>query len=318
MIVEIINDINNHLTIDLGNPQKSGFDIVNITGIDSPIASINMDERATGDGSRFNSSRRQARNIVFDFVFERSARRIEDTRRMCYRLFPVGHKVDMIFTTNNRVCRTSGYVETNSTNIFSDKEGAQISVLCENAYFNAEGDELFDFSGVSNNFEFPFDNNSLSQNLIEFSTLYKLFEANVFNDGDADTGFVMRIKFKETVSNLVVTNKSSLKKRWYTYSDGGTPVVMYEWVPTSVSFFSDESLGYSFNEGAELVYTSLPNKKECWVYNFTPLQRTWNLLQFIEGDWLKLVRGDNIIEITGDGLDESAISVEFPLQYAGV
>lgn len=318
MIIEIINDINTHLTIDLFNPHTSGFIVSSIDGLGAPVADINMDARATGDGSRYNSSRREGRNIVFNLLFDESTRRIEDTRRVCYRVFPVGHKVHLTFRTNNRVCTTSGYVETNTPNIFSDKEGAQISVLCENAYFNAEGDELFDFSGVSNNFEFPFDNNSLNQNLIEFSTLYKLFEANVFNDGDADTGFVMRIKFKETVSNLVITNKSSLKKQWSTYSGGGTPVVMYEWVPTSVSFFADESLGYSFNEGAELVYTSLPNKKECWVYNFTPLRRTWNLLQFIEGDWLKLVRGDNIIEITGDGFDESAISVEFPLQYAGV
>ena len=315
MIIEIINDINTHLTIDLFNPHTSGFIVSSIDGLGAPVADINMDARATGDGSRYNSSRREGRNIVFNLLFDENTRRIEDTRRVCYRIFPVGHKVHLTFRTNNRVCTTSGYVETNTPNIFSDKEGAQISILCENAYFNAEGDELFDFSGVTNNFEFPFDNNSLSQNLIEFSTLYKLFEANVFNDGDADTGFVMRIKFKETVSNLVVTNKSSLKKRWYTYSDGGTPVIEYDLVPTSVSFFPDMT-GYSFNSGCELVYISLPNQKNCWAYNYNGA--TWNLLAYIEGDWLRLIRGDNIIEVTGTGLNESEISITYPLQYAGV
>lgn len=313
MIVEIINDINNHLIIDLGNPNASGFAIVGIEGLASPVSEISMDARAGGDGSRFNSSRNQGRNIVFNLVFDRTRQPIEETRRLCYRIFPVGRKIEMIFTTNGRSCKTSGYVETNATDIFSEQEGAQISVLCESAYFQNTTEENVSFSGVMNAFEFPFDNNSLTENLIEFSYIYQLQKMNVINNGDEDAGFQMTIHFKEEVSGLSITNEQQLEQVTVAYSSGGDWQVEYELQP-SVMTFED----ITFNAGSTFVYKSFAGNKSVWAYNIGELRRNISILDKMSGSWLKLVRGDNVIKVEGTGLDMSTIEVEFSQLYAGV
>ena len=292
MTVEIINDINNHLLLDLGNPQASGFIIESITGLGSPDASINMDARAIGNGSRFNSSRGNSRNVVFNLVFDRTTRPIEETRRLCYKIFPIGKKIDMIFSTKNRVCKTSGYVETNEPDIFSKSEGVQISVLCEDAYLQGVSENVIEFSGITSAFEFPFDNNSLSENLIELSNIYMLQECNVENQGDADTGFVMTIDFKEEVSNLTISKEN-------------------EYGALSVNDFT-------FTESSRLVLSTINGRRYILVENWGVLYQTVNLLDKMSGSWLMLNRGDNVIKVEGTGLNDSFIQVEFPTLYAGV
>ena len=312
MIVEIKNDINTHLIIDMGNPSASGFALVGIEGIASPEASISMDVMASGNGSRFNSSRSNARNIVFNLIFDRTARPIEETRRLCYKIFPVGRKIEMTFTTKGRTTKTSGYVETNATNLFSEQEGAQISVLCESAYMSSTDETLVDFSGVADAFEFPFDNNSLTENLIELSYIYSLTEMNIINNGEESAGFEMWIRFKESVSNLTITNETDTKQVPGVVVGDDTQII-YQTQPTSMTF-SD----ITFNSGSYVHIKTFAGDKSAWVYNWGELRRDYSLLNKMSGDWLKLIRGDNIIKVEGDGLLDSSIEVGFSQLYAGV
>lgn len=67
--VTVTNFKGESLRMELSKPEDSGLIIYNITGIGSPVASINSTSMATVDGARFNSATAQPRNIVFTLAF---------------------------------------------------------------------------------------------------------------------------------------------------------------------------------------------------------------------------------------------------------
>ena len=64
----------------------------------------------------------------------------------------------MIFETDNRMCETTGWVESNEPTIFSREEGCQISVICPDPYFYSLSKDSTIFSGIEPALEFPFSN----------------------------------------------------------------------------------------------------------------------------------------------------------------
>lgn len=190
--VTVTNHNKESLVLDLYHPEESGLIVESITGLGPPDATINSNEVATMDGGIFTSARLQQRNIVirlammFDPI-------IEDSRLRTYRYFPVKKPVHLEFETDRRLAECEGYVETNEPDIFTKHETAQISIVCPDPFFYEKGQEEVAFAGVHPLFEFPFSNESLTENLIEFGEIREDNRAILNYRGDADTGVFITV-----------------------------------------------------------------------------------------------------------------------------
>lgn len=131
---------------------------------------------------------------------------IEDTRQKSYKYFPIKRKVRLTIETDNRILETEGYVESNEPNIFSKNEGSSISIICPDPYlYSKERDETV-FSGVQPVFEFPFENESLIEPLMELGSIENKQEQVVTYNGDAEIGISIYIHALGEASNITIVN----------------------------------------------------------------------------------------------------------------
>lgn len=206
--VTVVNQLGEMLTMELRNPWRSGFNITNITGIGAPKGVINSTAVAPGDGDLFNSARADKRNIVFSISFV-EVPTIEAARHLSYKMFPVKQMVTLIFETDTRMASISGWVESNEPDIFSQKEGCQISILCMDPYFQGIGEgipQITPMSSVENTFEFPFCNDSLTDPLLTIGNIEIHQEVVVYYPGEVPTGAIFTLTATGNVTNVTLYN----------------------------------------------------------------------------------------------------------------
>lgn len=293
--IEIINGRNEHTVLVLKNPKASGLFITKVEGLDAPKGTINMVQRSRLNGSKYKGSRANARNIVFYVNYFRNNLNkdaIEGIRHQVYRMCPIGEDVDIIVTTDQREVFFNGYVETNEANIFSQQEGSQISILCEEAYGRGETDYENTFVGVDPIFEFPFSNESLTDPLIEFGDVYTLTSKMFDYTGEVRTGFKTTVYFRENVTGFTLSNlttKQSMKVNG-SFTSGDVLVIDTEQGKKSVTLNGTNDIGN--------FYTNSSN------------------------DWVELSSGDNYLTIRdGSGEDvfvDTVVDIESPMLYQGV
>lgn len=196
-------------------PEASGLIITKIDGLGPVKANINMTELTTTDGGIFNSARLVGRNIVIKALFVHASS-IEEARLMSYKFFPIKKKVTIKVITDNRTVQTTGYVESNEPDIFSDECSCQISILCESAFFDAAGDnaeQIIRFSSTIPLFRFPFGNPDLTQKLIKMGEFVSRRDNVVVYNGDSETGFTFKIHiYGNVASKLTVYNVDADQK----------------------------------------------------------------------------------------------------------
>lgn len=204
----IINHMNDLLKIDLERPDASGFIVNSVSGLGAVNADINTTKLASTDGSIFNSARLNERNIVFDLMFMKTpSETIEDIRQKTYRFFPVKSRIDIVVETDNRILKTSGYVESNTPNIFSKEENTQISIICPEPYFRSASDKnVTVFYGAEPNFEFPFSNESVTNKLIIFGYIQNNTVKYIEYTGDSEVGVIIKMFAKGPVKNPKIYN----------------------------------------------------------------------------------------------------------------
>lgn len=128
--VTIENEYQEQLKLN-GN---SAYIIGRITGLTPPKATVNTSKLATKDGSVFNSSMVNNRNIVFTIYPNEN---VETNRVNLYRYFKVKRKIKIYFTTKLRTVWIDGYIETVDGDLFENPQALQISVICPDPYFKA-------------------------------------------------------------------------------------------------------------------------------------------------------------------------------------
>lgn len=220
--VTVTNHLGDSLTMELRNPEKSGFLITSITGIGAPKADIHVTDLAAIDGGYYNSARAGNRNIVFGIrFFSEDNTNIEALRQKTYKYFPIKRNITLRFEADNRIGEISGYVESNEPNIFSKEEDCQISVICPYPYFydaSGNGVQTIRFSSTIPAFQFVYSNELTSEN--EYSdkearrhTLfseYSISHRHVFvYSGDADTGMEIILSANGSVINPSFYNATS-------------------------------------------------------------------------------------------------------------
>lgn len=300
--VTITNHLGESIKLDLFNPEESGFIIKSIEGLGPVKANINFKELATNDGSIDNSARLSSRNIVMSLQFMESPT-IEETRLKSYKYFPIKRNIKFLIETDSRICETIGRVETNVPTIFSNAEGCQISILCPNPYFYSAGENGTNqtiFYGTEPLFEFPFSNESLTEDLIEFSSIENRTEGTIYYDGDAEIGITIQIHAVGEAEGLVIYNTKTRE----------------------IMRINDDKLkslmGSGIQAGDEITITTSRGEKGIYMLRSGV---TTNILNSLEKPikWFQLSKGDNTFAYTASsGLTNLQFRIENKVIYEGV
>lgn len=300
--VTVTNYQGDTITLDLTHPEESGFVVKSITGLGPGKATINTTEVSTNDGGLFNSSRLSTRNIVIalEFLWKDS---IEEVRQQSYKYFPIKKKCTLVIETDNRLAEIEGYVESNDPDIFSQNEGTDISIICPYPYFYSSGESgktTTIFSGIEAAFEFPFSNESLTENLLEMGIIENETERVITYDGDAEIGVTITIHAVGEASNITIYNT-------------GTRELM------TIDTDKVESLtGSGIIAGDDIIICTVKNNKSITLVRGGVSTNILNCLS-TDADWFQLTKGDNVFAyVAEEGGSNLQFQIENRIIYEGV
>lgn len=298
--VIVTNYLGESLEMELARPEVSGLAITDIEGLGPVKATINTSEIATGDGALYNSAKLETRNIVMTLDF-RFGTDIETIRHTTYKYFPIKRYLMLTFVTDQRSLDAFGYVESNEPEIFQAHETTQISVICPDPYFYAtNGKTLTLFSGVNPKFEFPFENNSLTEKLINFGDIVHMYENVVTYKGDASVGIKITIHALDTVKDIVIYNARTRE------------------VMRINTDFIQTLTGQAYCAGDDIIINTKRGEKSVTLLR---AGLTTNILNCLGkgSSWFQLSKGDNIFIYNAT---EGAMSIQFKIEndtiYEGV
>ena len=298
--IKVTNPKGESLVLDLFHPEKSGLIVRSISGLGPPKANINSTDLATADGALYSSARASTRNIVFNLQFM-FAPTIEDSRQLTYKYFPLKKLVKIEVETDNRSLETSGYVESNSPDIFSKEETTQISILCLNPFFYDPNPSVTQFATVTPAFEFPFSNESTTESLIKFGTINLDTRSTIDYIGDVDTGVLITIHAIGSVSgSLTIYNVETQEKM----------VVDLAKIKTLI--------GKDYGSGDDIIISTVSGDKYVQVLHDG---KYTNAIAAIEklADWFQVSVGRNIFNFTvTKGIENLVMSFSYRNAYGGI
>lgn len=272
--LKVENDKGNVLELT-GNPN---YTVYKIEGLNPPPATINSSVNTTTDGSSINSVRLESRNIVIYTTIEGD---VEANRINLYKYFPVKRSVKLFFTNSSRAVYIEGVVELIECDLFTNKQVAQISIICPKVYFKAVDELVTLFSDVSALFEFPF---SISSAGVEVSAITTNIRKSIINTGDVDTGVIIKLFATASVVNPVIYDvlKRTHLKLNFTLLAGDTIVINTNVGEKSIELIRDgvtyNAMGYMAQDSTWFVLGAGDN-----VFAFDAESGTSNLqLTFID------------------------------------
>lgn len=298
--ITVTNPKGESLELDLFHPEKSGLIVKSISGLGPPKATINSTDLATADGALYSSARASTRNIVFNLQFM-FAPTIEDVRQKTYKYFPLKKEVTIRVETDNRTLETKGYVESNSPDIFSKEESAQISIVCLDPFFYDPSFTITQFATVTPNFEFPFSNESLTENLIEFGLVNLDTRSILDYSGDVDTGVLITI---------------------HCLGNATGPITIYN-VETHESIKIDLTriktlIGRDFANGDDIIISTVSGNKYVQILHNGKYTNGISAIDKV-ADWFQISVGKNIFNFTAkSGADNLSMSFSYKNAYGGI
>ena len=192
--LKVENDRGN--TLELTN--NPNYTVFKIEGLNPPQATINSSANTTTDGSTVNSVRVENRNIVIYMTINND---IEANRINLYKYFPLKRNIKLYFKNSSRDVYIEGTVELMECDLFTNKQVAQISIICPKPYFKDVNELITLFSDVSALFEFPF---AISKTGIEVSAITNNIRKSIINSGDVESGIIINLFATGTVVNPVI------------------------------------------------------------------------------------------------------------------
>lgn len=300
--VAVKNYLGESLTLELSNPEASGFLIKEIEGLGPPKADINQTEVASGDGSVYNSARATYRNIVIT-LYPLLKPTVEEMRHISYKYFPVKKNLTLTIETDSRICSIEGYVESNEPDIFEEEEIIQVSIICPSPYFydgSGDGYSTKVFYGVEAEFEFPFENNSLSEDLIEFGSIENKQEENIYYDGESEVGFEIIMHAIGEVRDITIFNTITRER-------------MHIDTTKLASI-----MGSGISDGDTITISTVKGEKSINILRNGVYTNILNALDK-DTDWFQLHKGDNrFAYICEYGAEDLEFQIRYKVLYEGV
>lgn len=305
--LKIVNPKNEALELELAHPEKSGLIVTKVEGLGPPQATINGQEIATSDGMIYSSARAGTRNVVLYLkMFERDANSpygplsIEESRHLTYQYFPLKKEITIYIRTDVRTFYCKGYVESNLPDIFSDQEGCQVSVICTDPWLYTEGDQRTVFSGIHGVFEFPFSNESLTENLIEFGQIWLDTRAILNYQGTVDTGIIISIHAFDTAEKIRIYNVDTREQM----------VIDTEKVRTIT--------GKEYGQKDDIVISTIKGQRYCRLLRDGAYTNIIGALSK-DTDWFQISAGNNGFAFSAEkGADNLSVTFSYQNAYVGV
>lgn len=150
--VEIRNAKNQSLDLSLWDPE-TGYPVKDIQGLDPVKAVIVTSSFATMDGVQYQTSRREARNIIFKLGMEPDyvASSVRQLRNGLYTFFMPKSQVAFRFVDESgEALSIEGRVESCDAPLFTQEPEATISIVCVNPDFYQATPYLIEAETVSN------------------------------------------------------------------------------------------------------------------------------------------------------------------------
>jgi hypothetical protein len=294
--------------MELSRPEKSGFNIFNMTGLGPGTAEIRTSEITTSDGAVYNSARRPARNIVLTLRFLAEPT-VEEVRQKSYKYFPIKRPLTLLVETDKRLAEITGYVESNDPVIFEKNEYTQISIICPNPDFfsaGSDGNNITVFYGVEPMFDFPFANESLSDYLLIMGEIRNEQEQLIYYSGDSEIGVTIYINAIGEASNIIIYNVGTRE----------TMSINTNRLATMTGVTSPS--GYGVLAGDQIIISTIRNAKSIRLLRDGIYTNILNCLEK-KTSWFQLARGDNIFAFDAES---GATNLEFRIEnrtvYEGV
>ena len=263
---------------------SENYNIIGVQGLTPPPIVINASTGGNVDGTFYNSSRLNQRNIVITIVLNGD---IEGNRQRLYQIFNLKKPCTIYFKNTNRDVKIQGYVETLEADLFTQREQVQVSIICPRPYFEDLNTIYTELSQIIRMFEFPFE----IEQPIPFSEIEENPLCTIINAGDAESGFVMRLSFTATITELKIYNTTTQKFIGFDYT-----------------FLDQDELTINTMSG-QMGVTLIRDGQEI------------NLLNFIAANssWLKLALGENKFTYTTSDFTE-CVNITFitTTLYGGV
>lgn len=195
---KIENTKNNILTL---TQKESDFQVYNIEGLNPPKAQINTSKIAGVDGSKFNSSKLEERNIV---IYIKLNGNVEANRIYLYSFFNTKEWCRFYYKNGSRDVYIEGYVENVDVALFTNNEVMQVSIICPSPYFKGAAEIIDDISKAIARFKFPFTINL--DEPIPFSTIDNSKITDVYNNSETETGVIIEADIRGNVNSLEIRN----------------------------------------------------------------------------------------------------------------
>lgn len=153
------------LVLTLANPEISqGVAIVSMSGLGPEKATLNSNEWATIDGGSINSTHIPMRQILMELKFIPTTydETVADIRRKTYDYFPLKKYVRLTFDMydlrhGHKQYYIDGCVEENTPTIWSEYEGCNITIKCEDPAFKNVEETKVSFSQIRGIFHMAVD-----------------------------------------------------------------------------------------------------------------------------------------------------------------
>lgn len=173
------------------------------SGLTPPAATINTSTIATMDGSVFNSSFMNNRNIVMTITPTSS---IESNRINLYKYLKSKQYVKLYLKNGLRDVWIEGYVESIEGNLYEAPQKLQVSIICPDPYFKSLMGISTNFSNTVDAFKFPF---AIEEAGVPISTFELFLEKNINNPSDDETGIVIELYARDKVLEPTIYNQTT-------------------------------------------------------------------------------------------------------------
>lgn len=261
------------------------YQLLQVTGLTPPTAVINTSKVATTDGSKFNSSSLDTRNIVLTIAPRGN---VEGSRINLYKCFKSKQYIKLHLINGRRKVWIEGYIDNMDGDLYSNPQIIQVSIICPDPYFKDENEENTKFSDVMGAFTFPF---SVGSEGVELSTISGYSERNIYNGSDDEVGTVIELMATGAVTDPTI----------YNLTTGESITIEYE---MSVG----DKIIINTRRGEKSVKAIVKGIESNIINSMTRASK-----------WLTLLAGDNICTYTCvSGAENLIVNINYQSIYEGV
>lgn len=213
--VKVTNDAG--YTLSFTEEYRDGFVLENATGIQEAKADVIRTENAMGDGSIWNASRMQERNIVLTLRDLPGADHRRNRARL-YKLFPIKSGGTLTYTDGTVTRSIRVYCESVVADAKKKANSFTISLIAPYPYFTdatetdvalAAWEALWEFPATAAAPEegaFEFDAETLETDVLEFGTRTEDLIVSCDNPGDVPCGMIVTFAASSAITNPGIWN----------------------------------------------------------------------------------------------------------------